>query len=140
MRANIFRGKGINNGEWIHGDLYQKEDWYIIDNIFGNYVVVDAETVGQYTGLEAHCGDIVEDVSSFLFEGDVCELKLFNPVGDLDNVYIGTIDYYNGAFWFVSINQEDIMIPLYKIKNIQSNLTILGNKYDHLELLKRMYL
>ena len=138
MRAITFRGKSVSNGDWIYGDLYQKKDWYIVDDISEDYVVVDAETVGQNTGLEVHCGDI-EDIPSFLFEGDVCELTLFNPITGLDDTCLGTIEYLDGAFWFLSVYQEGIAIPLPNIEDIRYNLTILGNKYDHLESLKKMY-
>lgn len=55
MRDIIFRGKRIDNGEWIEGSLVVAADRYFIYKLVVNELVdfeVDPETVGQYTGLE----------------------------------------------------------------------------------------
>ncbi len=52
-----FRGKRIDNGEWVYGDLLQPTeicDIYEISNcesIDGTRYEVIPETIGQYTGL-----------------------------------------------------------------------------------------
>ena len=56
MREIKFRGKRIDNGEWIYGYLFQvREDAYILwgtTNGIPNMIKVDSKTVGQFTGLK----------------------------------------------------------------------------------------
>lgn len=53
MRQYLFRGKRVDNGEWVEGELLHKTDGkpYIFteDDFAGNEVL--PETVGQWTGL-----------------------------------------------------------------------------------------
>lgn len=61
MREILFRGKRMDNGEWVEGFLTfdgVNEDYYIYDR------EVDPSTVGQYTGLKDKNGKRI-------FEGDI---------------------------------------------------------------------
>lgn len=67
MREILFRGKRIDNGEWVEGDLihsYLKTGDTCIWCDDGIYQV-DPSTVGQYTGLTDKNG------GRKIFEGDV---------------------------------------------------------------------
>ena len=50
-RTIKFRGKRLDNGEWIYGSLIQwGERLFTIHNFDGS-IHIDPDTVGQFTGL-----------------------------------------------------------------------------------------
>ena len=81
MREIKFRGKRIDNGEWVYGDLIENQGRYYIyhatsdttlENEDNSIIVlaeeVDLDTVGQYTGLKDKINN------TCIYEGDILSL------------------------------------------------------------------
>lgn len=148
MREILFRGKRLDNGEWVFGMLGQYHDGIkatIIDNHFGIFentaelVCVAPETVGQYTGLNDNNGKKI-------FEGDIIKAdngkqsyisvvkfgeyypKLFFAM--LDICCTGVQHLNANGFYAETTKHEDMI--LFKSRH----LVVIGNIHDNPELLK----
>ena len=127
MREVEFRGKRLDNGEWIQGSLLTegKSRKIVVpkEDMVGCMVTmypVNPETVGQYTGLEDKNGNKI-------FEGDV--------LGDtLGWVYQVMWDSDNGRFLGHHSKPRGDMYICYVGREPKSK--IIGNIHDNPELME----
>ena len=138
MREILFRGKRIDNGEWVEGNIF------IPDNVekceppteilIGTNVVrisyeVIPETVGQYTGLTDKNGRRI-------FEGDIIDASdnwwYTSGPGGCDSPII-LVECYNNFCGFEPFINYDCDYGVYIFAE---NCEVLGNIHDNPELLK----
>lgn len=123
MRDIEFRGKRTDNGEWVYGNLVRgcdKKYAYIVEfgnrELCRNYVDVNPDTVGQYTGLADKNG-------TKIFEGDIVTMPSYGGGRWKSVVY-----FKSGKFAVDGSN--------YGFKDIRpQNMLVIGNIYDNPELL-----
>lgn len=136
MRKYKFRGKCIDNGEWVYGSLLQEQisgcatSAIIIDRGFGReYKQMKSETIGQATGKSDHCG-------TEIYEGDI----LIEPT-------VATIPLeikYNemqSAFCIVEHTHTEGPLlgtcPLGDMLRHYPTMKVVGNIHDNPEILTR---
>ena len=135
MREIIFRGKRIDNGEWVDGFYTRVADvHYILSGIFDSLIngiintrgyKVIPETVCQFTGLYDKNGRKI-------FEGDIVLFADFFT----DEIHRGVVYWCDLAFWFDCTETEGDE-GIYSLAYISANiLEVIGNTYDNPELLE----
>lgn len=141
MREILFRGKRIDNGEWVEGAYmphYYSTRYGKVAAIFTNEDVlcktyrhpVDPATVGQYTGLTDKCG-------TKIFEGDVVDAHeawwdAYGPAGHSSPVI--PVRWNGEICGFDPFADYDCDCGVYIYGN---EVEVLGNIHDNPELLKK---
>ena len=121
-----FRGRNILNNDWMYGDLIHDDEncrVYVYPRDAGPLELqhrVDAETIGQYTGLHDKNGREI-------YEGDIVRTLVSRLNATKNKKYRNFVIRYDAPhFW----NGYDpiLMGPMY--------MEVIGNIYDNPELLK----
>ena len=141
MREILFRGKRIDNGEWIDGYLFRLSEelnpFIMIKNRSESHEVFP-ETIGQYTGLTDKNGKKI-------FEGDILQGYQYPYLSEGHFNYYAEVIYFEncpafGIYTFknpnlnvvrgISAGNTDLMED-WESKNWE----IIGNRWDNRELL-----
>ena len=135
MREILFRGKRVDNGEWITGYYIKAnhhwhsqgihEDWIVVNtiqnggwcNVRGKYAVIP-ETIGQYTGL-------TDKNNKKIFEGDFVKIS-----GDLAGIYVSVWEEYNFEYEF---DNKEMSFGLCCVHS--DDIEVIGNIYDNQKLI-----
>ena len=124
MREILFRGKRVDNGQWIYGDLLTSNgtcceisDWNEVDYFIHD---IDPETVGQFTGMTDKNG-------TRIIEGDII-MEMYKGHERTYSVF-----WHNDWFAFRA-NSIDCSYALDDI--ISYHVRVIGNIHDNKELLK----
>ena len=133
MREILFRGKRIDNGEWVYGLLCR------VGNTYANIVDKDTEviysvltkTIGQSTGMTDKNGKKI-------FEGDILKIvhKYQSPFDD------DTKEYTDITTDVVFFDDEGLCFSYGKspflcvADNVTAEYEVVGNIHDNPELLE----
>lgn len=130
MREILFRGKRVDNGEWLYGCYYHcigtaYGATFIVVNDFG-FIEVIPHTIGQYTGLTDKNGERI-------FEGDIVQWKDENF-----NNYTSVVEWC-GEKW--NYPAFDLAKHDYECNGLQyvhedCIIEVIGTIYDNPELLE----
>lgn len=132
-REILFRGKRLDNGEWVEGDLSFGKDkrTYIRFWSAGAYAAyeVDPETIGQYTGL-------LDKIGRRIFEGDVV-IYDNSPYNAYCEPIRGVIAWRNGSLCFKYKPWSSVMYrALCSDDFFAAKSEVVGNIHDNPELLE----
>lgn len=126
MREIKFRGKRLDNGEWLYGSLVILNGRYFIFDD-ANRHEVDPTTVGEFTGLKDKNGKEI-------YEGDVIRSPLSEDKTRPHRIFYHT---GNAAFMGALVDRKELCcLRLDQDWIYKFGKEVIGNIHDNLELLK----
>lgn len=153
MREILFRGKRVDNGEWVQGSLFAEGTRFEIIRCSCNNVGIEGvnvipETIGQYIGLKDKNDKRIFEGDIFKFDDEVWE-SYYTSCGTEYGSFIVTnygvigFDKDTAHFDFIKykFNENSVEADLHRNHDIKFSefvnlLKIIGNIHDNPELLK----
>lgn len=144
MREILFRGKCVDNDEWVYGYLFVTRKgkynikWY--DEHFGSSKTSEVvpETVGQFTGW-------VDNHNQKIFENDIVEFVCCNTSDryliwwqressmmtavPLDGIEFNGHDYWNGRY--AQFQYETFCLMMFDPYGDFRDIKVIGNIHDN---------
>ena len=134
----LFRGKRIDNGEWVQGYLYGIwERRYILwgmTNDIPDMVEVDPSTICQCTGLKDKNGKLIfeNDIVKDLFSDTAAPIRYGSYQSCFDSTKVEHVGFY--VDWSGKYNKNYRKDLGYWIHMVDAE--IIGNAFDNPELLE----
>ena len=144
MREILFRGKRVDNGKWVEGELLhdmKSRPWIYwttpkeLPVFFSKNAIVTPETIGQYTGLTDKNGRRI-------FEGDIVCIRY--RTGEI--CCIGDVQFSHGVYgaeWLGNKKNKSMVGGWGQLHNLRrfdddiiNDIEVIGNIYDNPELLE----
>lgn len=148
MREILFRGKRLDNEEWVEGDLHKNSDFtkahiHPIGERLRSFDIFP-ETVCQYIGyLDYHKNKI--------FDGDIIEFTLGNKykeryliwfhgeISSIVEINLDGIRFNGNNYWnskYPKTNWSEFCLMLQNIYGDFTDIKVVGNIHDNSELIK----
>lgn len=140
-REVLFRGKRVDNGEWVYGgicDYGGGVSIFVVNHYEGSLyeppytdldeVDVDPSTVGEFTGLYDKNGKRI-------WEGDICTIAIPRIDGGVNKHENCKCEFHDGVFTFGSDDGYWCRGNEYGYENTaQENIQVIGNIHENAEL------
>lgn len=121
MREIKFRGKRLDNGEWVLGDLHLNTPYPHIHFGFGNRAKIDTDTIGQFTGHH-------DKNDKEIYEGDIVKFTAHDALGNELGDQQGVVKFEFGSYLIGGYDMYDILLN-------DDEAEVIGNIHDNPELL-----
>lgn len=133
MREILFRGKRLDNGEWVEGNLFVSDTNGRAYILAGSRIVtieweIDPSTVGQYTGQKDKNGKRI-------FEGDIMKQKDITYQGEIQIEGEKYLVASSSGCWFGICKKTDYKSAIF-LSELCNTGEVIGNIHDNAELLK----
>lgn len=138
FRTILFRGKRLDNGEWVEGfyvcleDRYKKRKTHRIylmeaeadcEDYYSDWYEVDPKTIGQFTGL-------YDKKSKKIFENDICRNTKTEKI-----IYVAWSGVMAGYVWGET-KENSCLHDFGELFRAYDKYEVIGNMHDNFELLK----
>ncbi|MFE4569970.1 YopX family protein [Paenibacillus chitinolyticus] len=133
-----FRGKRLDNGGWVYGNLVTYNNKPAIQDYYqsnGEIFLVDPETVGQYTGLRDSKRTEEYPEGQEIYEGDIVRYQdAYDTSSECgydweETLSVGVIEWYDEEAKFDVTNRESIGLEEFWEDIDQAE--VIGNASEH---------